>query len=244
MTRWQPLPATLPREARHLVEQLRVLKGRTGLSLAGLARRTAYSKSSWQRYLSGDRLPPRAAAQVLCRLAGGDQGRLLALWELAEQAWPPGTAEPAAAATAEATAGATAGAPTAATAAATTAATTDGAAEGTAVRTAEAAVQAAVQAAVDATAATAAATAATATATAAAAAAAAGSAPAAEPPKSSAGQRRWRIAAVAASVLAALLAAGLVWALPRRAGDTGVARPGGALSRAGRSTRSARNRCP
>ncbi|MEV5955904.1 helix-turn-helix transcriptional regulator, partial [Streptomyces sp. NPDC051987] len=87
MTRWQPLPGTLPREARHLVEQLRVLKGRTGLSLAELARRTAYSKSSWQRYLSGDRLPPRAAAQVLCRLAGGDQGRLLALWELAEQAW-------------------------------------------------------------------------------------------------------------------------------------------------------------
>ncbi|MGY4982905.1 helix-turn-helix domain-containing protein, partial [Streptomyces sp. 900105755] len=94
MTRWQPLPATLPREARHLVEQLRVLKGRTGLSLAGLARRTAYSKSSWQRYLSGDRMPPRAAAQVLCRLAGGDQARVLALWELAEQAWPQGVSEP------------------------------------------------------------------------------------------------------------------------------------------------------
>ncbi|MEV6765342.1 helix-turn-helix transcriptional regulator [Streptomyces sp. NPDC051105] len=94
MTRWQPLPATLPGEARHLVEQLRVLKGRTGLSLADLARRTAYSKSSWQRYLSGDRLPPRSAAQVLCRLGGGDQTRLLALWELAEQAWPQGVSEP------------------------------------------------------------------------------------------------------------------------------------------------------
>ncbi|MGW2958353.1 helix-turn-helix domain-containing protein [Streptomyces sp. NPDC001220] len=94
MTRWQPLPATLPGEARHLVEQLRVLKGRTGLSLAGLARRTAYSKSSWQRYLSGDRLPPRSAAQVLCRLGGGDQTRLLALWELADQAWPQGASEP------------------------------------------------------------------------------------------------------------------------------------------------------
>ncbi|MFG3017022.1 helix-turn-helix domain-containing protein [Streptomyces sp. NPDC048254] len=94
MTRWQPLPATLPGEARQLVEQLRVLKGRTGLSLAELARRTAYSKSSWQRYLSGDRLPPRSAAQVLCRLGGGDQTRLLALWELAEQAWPQGASEP------------------------------------------------------------------------------------------------------------------------------------------------------
>ncbi|MGY5116070.1 helix-turn-helix domain-containing protein [Streptomyces sp. 900105755] len=171
MTRWQPLPATLPREARHLVEQLRVLKGRTGLSLAGLARRTAYSKSSWQRYLSGDRMPPRAAAQVLCRLAGGDQARVLALWELAEQAWPQGAPEPVADLVAR-------------------------------------------------------------------------------PPESAGplgvptGRGRWRIAAVAASVLAAVLAAGLLWALPRRAGDTVVARPHGALSRAGRSTRSSRNPCP
>ncbi|MEU1404473.1 helix-turn-helix transcriptional regulator [Streptomyces sp. NPDC005728] len=95
MTRWQPLPDSLPREARHLVEQLRFLKGRTGLSLAELARRTAYSKSSWQRYLSGAKLPPRGAAQVLCRLAGADQARLLALWELAEQAWPRPAPEPA-----------------------------------------------------------------------------------------------------------------------------------------------------
>ncbi|ANP55391.1 transcriptional regulator with XRE-family HTH domain [Streptomyces griseochromogenes] len=94
MTRWQPLPDALPREARHLVEQLRVLKGRTGLSLAELARRTAYSKSSWQRYLSGARLPPRGAVQVLGRLAGADQARLLVLWELAEQAWPRVGAEP------------------------------------------------------------------------------------------------------------------------------------------------------
>lgn len=166
MTRWQPLPAALPGEARHLVEHLRVLKGRTGLSLAELARRTAYSKSSWQRYLSGDRLPPRDAAQVLCRLGGGDRTRLLALWELAEQAWPQGAVEPPAEAIPEAI------------------------------------------------------------------------------PEPAAGQRRWRTAALAASALAALLAAGLLWALPRRAGDRPAARPGGALSRAGRSTRSARTRCP
>ncbi|MER7187323.1 helix-turn-helix transcriptional regulator, partial [Streptomyces hyaluromycini] len=144
MTRWQPLPATLPREARHLVEQLRLLKGRTGLSLAGLARRTAYSKSSWQRYLSGDRLPPRSAAQVLCRLAGGDQARLLALWELAEQAWPQGASEPRTEAVPESQAEAVP-----------------------------------------------------------------------EPPT---GQRRWRIAALAAFALVALLTAGLLWALPRRGG--------------------------
>ncbi|MFC8145273.1 helix-turn-helix domain-containing protein [Streptomyces paradoxus] len=90
MTRWRPLPDVLPREARHLVEQLRALKDRTGLSLAELARRTAYSKSSWQRYLSGAKQPPRGAVQALCRVAGADQARLLALWDLADSTWPHG----------------------------------------------------------------------------------------------------------------------------------------------------------
>ncbi|MEU6915694.1 helix-turn-helix domain-containing protein [Streptomyces olindensis] len=95
MTRWRPLPDVLPREARHLVEQLRALKDRTGLSLAELARRTAYSKSSWQRYLSGAKQPPRGAVQALCRVAGADQARLLALWDLADQTWPRGLPGPA-----------------------------------------------------------------------------------------------------------------------------------------------------
>ena len=91
MTRWRPLPDSLPREARHLVEQLRRLKDRTDLSLAELARRTAYSKSSWQRYLSGAKQPPRGAVEALCRVAGADQARLLALWDLAAPVWPYGT---------------------------------------------------------------------------------------------------------------------------------------------------------
>ncbi|MEU6549648.1 helix-turn-helix transcriptional regulator [Streptomyces sp. NPDC046915] len=96
MTRWRSLPDALPGEVRHLVGQLRVLKDRTGLSLAELARRTAYSKSSWQRYLSGTKLPPWAAVQALGRLAGGEPARLLVLWELADQAWtPPEAAMPA-----------------------------------------------------------------------------------------------------------------------------------------------------
>ncbi|MEU9412601.1 helix-turn-helix transcriptional regulator [Streptomyces sp. NPDC048281] len=222
MTRWQPLPAALPREARHLVEQLRVLKGRTGLSLAGLARRTAYSKSSWQRYLNGDRLPPRAAAQVLCRLAGGDQPRLLALWELAEQAWPQGVAWPQGGATSGPAGGGGTSGPA------------GGATVGAAGEPGEPGGSAGPLKS-------------------------SGSPTSSEPtepikstksanppgsPKSPAGQRRWRIAALVASGLAAVLAAGLLWALPRRAGDGGVARPGGSLSRAGRSTRSSRNRCP
>ncbi|WP_020133649.1 helix-turn-helix domain-containing protein [Streptomyces sp. 351MFTsu5.1] len=94
MTRWRPLPDALPREARHLVEQLRQLKDRTDLSLAELARRTAYSKSSWQRYLSGAKQPPRGAVRALCRVAGADQARLLALWELADPVWPYGPVGP------------------------------------------------------------------------------------------------------------------------------------------------------
>jgi transcriptional regulator with XRE-family HTH domain len=94
MTRWRPLPDALPREARHLVEQLRSLKDRTSLSLAELARRTAYSKSSWQRYLSGAKQPPRGAVQALCRVAGVEQARLLALWDLADTTWPRGELPP------------------------------------------------------------------------------------------------------------------------------------------------------
>ncbi|QOV36443.1 DUF2690 domain-containing protein [Streptomyces ferrugineus] len=72
-----------PERAR-LAASLRELKGRTGLSLAGLAAKTAFSKSSWDRYLNGRTLPPREAVQELCRLAGEREGRCLALWEIAE----------------------------------------------------------------------------------------------------------------------------------------------------------------
>ncbi|MEU3899482.1 DUF2690 domain-containing protein [Streptomyces sp. NPDC045251] len=63
---------------------LRELRTRTGLSLAALAERTAYSKSSWERYLNGKTLPPRQAVRDLCRLAREPEGRALALWEIAE----------------------------------------------------------------------------------------------------------------------------------------------------------------
>ncbi|MER5551036.1 DUF2690 domain-containing protein [Streptomyces sp. NPDC002793] len=72
-----------PEHAR-LATALRELKKRTGLSLAGLADRTPYSKSSWDRYLNGKALPPRQAVRALCGLAGEQDGRCLALWELAE----------------------------------------------------------------------------------------------------------------------------------------------------------------
>ncbi|MFC8827181.1 DUF2690 domain-containing protein [Streptomyces sp. NPDC057137] len=80
---------------------LRELRARTGLSLVALSQRTAYSKSTWERYLNGKSLPPRQAVQDLCRLANEPDGRLLALWEIAESDWsgraaasPPAAEEP------------------------------------------------------------------------------------------------------------------------------------------------------
>ncbi|WP_406122588.1 helix-turn-helix domain-containing protein [Streptomyces sp. NBC_00989] len=70
---------------RLLTDRLRLLKQRTGLSLAALASVTPFSKSTWHRYLNGDQLPPRAAVEALARLARTDPGALLALWDAATQ---------------------------------------------------------------------------------------------------------------------------------------------------------------
>ncbi|PWI17578.1 transcriptional regulator [Streptomyces sp. Act143] len=91
MGAWQSLPEDLPPEVRHLVEQLRRLKDATGLSLAALGARTAYSKSSWHRYLNATQPPPRQAVTALCALAGlggTEAERVGVRWELAVQAWP------------------------------------------------------------------------------------------------------------------------------------------------------------
>ncbi|MEU6529771.1 helix-turn-helix transcriptional regulator [Streptomyces sp. NPDC046928] len=91
MGAWQPLPEGLPPEVRHFVEQLRLLKDRTGLSLVALGARTAYSKSSWQRYLNATQPPPRQAVVALCRVAGTgaeEAERFGVRWELAVKVWP------------------------------------------------------------------------------------------------------------------------------------------------------------
>ncbi|MFJ4981857.1 DUF2690 domain-containing protein [Streptomyces coeruleorubidus] len=85
MTR--PPPSPLPPERARLASVLTEVKAGTGLSLAALAAKTTFSKSSWERYLNGKTLPPRQAVQELCRLAGEPEGRCLALWELAETEW-------------------------------------------------------------------------------------------------------------------------------------------------------------
>ncbi|GES31304.1 helix-turn-helix domain-containing protein [Streptomyces angustmyceticus] len=87
MSRWKGLPASLDHRVRHLVVHLRRLKDHSGLSLTALAARTSYSKSSWERYLNGKKLPPREAVAALARLCDADAPRLLALHEVAATAW-------------------------------------------------------------------------------------------------------------------------------------------------------------
>ncbi|MEV0737466.1 DUF2690 domain-containing protein [Streptomyces sp. NPDC050549] len=79
---------------RLLTERLRLLKQRTGLSLAALAAVTPYSTSTWHRYLSGDQLPPRAAVEALARLAHTDPGPLFSLWDTAVREQPGPTPPP------------------------------------------------------------------------------------------------------------------------------------------------------
>ncbi|MEV0278186.1 peptidoglycan-binding protein [Streptomyces sp. NPDC050610] len=87
MSRWKKLPEPLDQRVRQLVVQMRRLKDHSGLSLEALAARTAYSSSSWERYLNGKKLPPRQAVVELARIAETDPTRLLVLHELAEEAW-------------------------------------------------------------------------------------------------------------------------------------------------------------
>jgi hypothetical protein len=73
-----------------LIEELRLYKDRAGLSLAALATKSAYSTTSWHRYLNGHKLPPWQAVDLLGRLAEADRGRLRVLWESAADAWQDG----------------------------------------------------------------------------------------------------------------------------------------------------------
>ncbi|MFF6946973.1 helix-turn-helix domain-containing protein, partial [Streptomyces lavendulae] len=79
---------------RRLVAELLRLKECSGLSYEGLAERTGYSRSSWQRFLNGGKPPTRAAVEQLAEVAGGDRDRLLALWEYARESTDAPLPEP------------------------------------------------------------------------------------------------------------------------------------------------------
>ncbi|PJE95110.1 peptidoglycan-binding protein [Streptomyces carminius] len=90
MPRWRELPAELDSSVRRLVVRLRGLKDHSGLSTRQLTAKTGYSAKSWERYLSGRSLPPREAVEAMARVCGEDPVRLLALHEVAAEAWRAG----------------------------------------------------------------------------------------------------------------------------------------------------------
>ncbi|MEU9091146.1 DUF2690 domain-containing protein [Streptomyces sp. NPDC048428] len=87
MPRWKALPEELDPQIREFTGQLRRLVDRGGLSIAAVADRTGYSKTSWERYLNGRLLAPRGAIVALAEVTGTDQAHLNTMWELAERAW-------------------------------------------------------------------------------------------------------------------------------------------------------------
>ncbi|MGW3105624.1 peptidoglycan-binding protein [Streptomyces sp. NPDC001100] len=101
MSRWKALPAELDPRVRQLVVRLRRLKDHSGLSVRQLAVRTEYSPKSWERYFGARALPPVAAVAALARVCGEDPTRLLALREVAAEAWPAAVPGPESATTPE-----------------------------------------------------------------------------------------------------------------------------------------------
>ncbi|MFF9123398.1 helix-turn-helix domain-containing protein [Streptomyces sp. NPDC014889] len=87
MPRWKALPDELDPQIREFASQLRRLVDRGGLSVAALADRTGYSKTSWERYLNGRLLAPKGAVVALAEVTGTNPVHLTTMWELAERAW-------------------------------------------------------------------------------------------------------------------------------------------------------------
>ncbi|MER6531613.1 DUF2690 domain-containing protein [Streptomyces sp. NPDC001508] len=87
MPRWKALPDELDPQIKEFASQLRRLVDRSGLSVAALADRTGYSKTSWERYLNGRLLAPKGAIVALAEVTGTNPLHLTTMWELAERAW-------------------------------------------------------------------------------------------------------------------------------------------------------------
>ncbi|WP_260461136.1 XRE family transcriptional regulator [Streptomyces sp. WAC04114] len=81
------MPDELDPQIREFTSQLRRLVDRSGLSIASVADRTGYSKTSWERYLHGRLLAPKGAIVALAEVTGTNPVHLTTMWELAERAW-------------------------------------------------------------------------------------------------------------------------------------------------------------
>lgn len=82
----EPLADRAPVDVRRLATQLRRMKDRSGLTLPGLAERTAQSAEAWESYLAAQSVPPLFAVKALAQASGADYERVTALWRLARRA--------------------------------------------------------------------------------------------------------------------------------------------------------------
>ncbi|MFF6857809.1 helix-turn-helix domain-containing protein [Streptomyces bacillaris] len=87
MPRWKALPDELDPQIREFASRLRRIVEHSGLDVNAVADRTGFSETAWERYLSGQLLPPRRAVVALADVTGTPQHHLTALWEPAERAW-------------------------------------------------------------------------------------------------------------------------------------------------------------
>lgn len=87
MPRWKALPDELDPQIKEFMSQLRQLVDSSGLSIAALADRTGYSKTSWERYLNGRLLAPKGAVVALAEVTDTNPVHLITMWELAERVW-------------------------------------------------------------------------------------------------------------------------------------------------------------
>ncbi|MFG3248368.1 DUF2690 domain-containing protein [Streptomyces sp. NPDC048187] len=81
------MPDELDPQIREFTGQLRRLVDRSELSVASVADATGYSKTSWERYLSGRLLAPKGAVVALAEVTETNPVHLTTMWELAERAW-------------------------------------------------------------------------------------------------------------------------------------------------------------
>lgn len=87
MARWKTLPEELDPGIGEFTRQMRRLVDEAGLSVAALADRTGYSRTSWERYLNGRLLAPEGAVVALAEVTGTSPVHLTTMGELAERAW-------------------------------------------------------------------------------------------------------------------------------------------------------------
>ncbi|MGA5727771.1 DUF2690 domain-containing protein [Streptomyces seoulensis] len=94
MARWKALLEELDPETAEFTRRMRELVDEAGLSVATLADRTGYGRTSWDRYLNGRLLAPKGAVVALAEVTGTSPDHLTTLRELAERAWSRAESRP------------------------------------------------------------------------------------------------------------------------------------------------------